>query len=108
MIRTSTFAILAVVTALELGLFIASPGGNPSVMHYACLLVARLGIFAVCDRGRFANYLGNVDEEAKQIAWPNDLQVRHNAKIVVFLMMVLVIASCCINTLINYLLDISR
>ena len=108
MIRLITFAILAIVVALGLVILLSPPGGNQSVLLYAFLLVTWVGIFDLCDRGRFANYLEKVDEEARRITWPDNVEVCHNAKIAMFLMAVLVIAFCCMGTLINSLLGISR
>ncbi|QDS98274.1 preprotein translocase subunit SecE [Adhaeretor mobilis] len=105
MIRITTFAILAVVVAT--GLFLlAHTDGSVNVLLYACLLTAWIGIYDMCDRGRFANYLGKVDEETKQLAWPNRIQLLHGVKILVSLMAILILAFGCIDTLIAYLLGI--
>lgn len=109
MIRKATFAILAIIVALGVVL-LTHPGWGEweTVLLFALIIVAWLGIYDVCDRGRFAGYLGKVDEETKEIAWPNRVHLFQGVMIVVSLLAVLAIAFCFIDTLITYLLYIYR
>ena len=103
MVRFVTFGLLSAFVALnaiKFGLLTSDNWGFHIFGDWILVFVTALilggstAVFRLCEQGKFADYLTEIDEETSQIDWPNRPKIVHAASVVVSVIAILAIGLC--------------